>query len=211
MSDIAPVREQGPGNKVGVPGDLYGSPVPKHRSVPGSSSLAKPTPPFCATHPVACAAAEEAAVAAQRVIRAATAGATILLTPSPIALDPPVPPVPMRLYFHRMGGGGVDNLWPTRNERKLSPPGISVILSESPAAAAAQIRSIFGPGRMWDKSQLVGSATIEDIQLAGFDVLHTPSHNLPNHYRLIHPDGLAGSTAPNLERLSKAFVNVPIP
>lgn len=56
-------------------------------------------------------------------------------------------------------------------------------------------------------AKTVGSSTIEAIRSAGFDVMVSPSRRLPNHHRLIHPQGEAGFSDENLERLAAAFTN----
>jgi hypothetical protein len=53
--------------------------------------------------------------------------------------------------------------------------------------------------------QAFGSTTVEKIRSAGFDVIANPTKRLPHHYRLIHPDGVAGFNDENLVRLSAVF------
>lgn len=53
----------------------------------------------------------------------------------------------------------------------------------------------------------MGTASIEAIRDAGFDVIPDPSAALPNHHRIIHPDGAAGFNDTNLGKLAEAFTN----
>lgn len=57
------------------------------------------------------------------------------------------------------------------------------------------------------QAKTIGSASEEAIRAAGFDVIPTPSAVLPNHHRLIHPEGVAGFNDENLARLAETFVN----
>jgi hypothetical protein len=56
-------------------------------------------------------------------------------------------------------------------------------------------------------ARTVGSTSEELIRSAGFDILRAPSNALPNHYRIIHPAGVAGFNDGNLARLAQIFVN----
>jgi hypothetical protein len=56
-----------------------------------------------------------------------------------------------------------------------------------------------------EAAQVIGSTTVENICQAGFDVLPNPTKKLPNHYRLIHPEGVTGFHDVNLARLSAVF------
>jgi hypothetical protein len=58
---------------------------------------------------------------------------------------------------------------------------------------------------------LVGSTSAEAIRAAGFEVVTDPSRKFPNHARIIHPDGSAGFSEENRQRLSAAFRNVVTP
>jgi hypothetical protein len=58
-----------------------------------------------------------------------------------------------------------------------------------------------------EAARTVGSTSEELIRSAGFDVIQAPSKALPNHYRIIHPDGVAGFNDGNLARLAQVFVN----
>ncbi|MGO8902370.1 MAG: RHS repeat-associated core domain-containing protein [Isosphaeraceae bacterium] len=110
---------------------------------------------------------------------------------------------------HRVGGGDEKNLGLKPAEAKLNPPGISVLIGGMPADTAADFRRVFGPrsslGRL---ASTVGTAEIEQIRKAGFDVIPVPTKNFPNHGRIIHPtQGAAGFTAENLQKLSPVFTN----
>ena len=55
-------------------------------------------------------------------------------------------------------------------------------------------------------AQVIASTAVDKIRQAGFDVLPNPTKTLPQHYRLIHPEGVAGFTDANLLRLSAVFI-----
>jgi hypothetical protein len=76
----------------------------------------------------------------------------------------------------------------------------------SPREAARQIREAFpAADELHAAAQVIGSTTSEKIRSAGFDVIPNPTKRLPNHYRLIHPDGVAGFNDENLVRLLAVF------
>jgi hypothetical protein len=54
-------------------------------------------------------------------------------------------------------------------------------------------------------AQVIGSTTADNIRSVGFDVIPNPTRKLPNHYQLIHPEGVAGFNDENLVRLSAVF------
>ena len=109
---------------------------------------------------------------------------------------------------HRIGGADVENLRLKPKERLLNPPGISVLKTPTPGQAAAEMRAAYpGAAGLHEAAKTVGSSTTEAIQSVGFDLIPTPSRRLPNHYRLIHPDGAAGFTDENLARLAEVFTN----
>lgn len=111
-------------------------------------------------------------------------------------------------YIHRIGGGSVDNLRLKPREAKLNPAGISVLYATSPGEAARQIREAFPDARELNEvAKFVGSTTVEKIRSAGFDIIPNPTRKLPNHYRIIHPDGEHGFTDENLRRLSAVFTD----
>jgi hypothetical protein len=108
--------------------------------------------------------------------------------------------------MHRIGGSSVDNLRLKSREVTLNPPGISLLRAPSPGEAARQIREAFPAADVLHAAaQVIGSTTVEKIRHAGFDVLPNPTKKLPNHYRLIHPEGIAGFDDTNLARLSAVF------
>ena len=107
--------------------------------------------------------------------------------------------------IHRIGGGAIDNLRLKPREAALNPPGISVLKTPTPGDAARQMRTAFPRARaLHQAATTVGSTTEELIRGAGFDIIHVPSVTLPNHYRIIHPDGAAGFNDVNLARLAQA-------
>jgi hypothetical protein len=112
------------------------------------------------------------------------------------------------LDIHRIGGGGVENLRLKPRETALKQPGISVLKAQSPGAAAQQIRSAFPAAKaLHSAANTVGSTTETLIRAAGFDIIHVPSQTLPNHYRIIHPNGAAGFSDANLAHLSQVFTD----
>lgn len=58
-----------------------------------------------------------------------------------------------------------------------------------------------------EAANTVGSLTAEAIRGAGFDLIANPTRRLPNHHRIIHPQGASGFTDANLARLAEAFEN----
>jgi hypothetical protein len=56
-----------------------------------------------------------------------------------------------------------------------------------------------------EAAKTVGSSTTEAIRSAGFDVIPNRTKRLPNHHRIVHPEGASGFTDENLARLSEAF------
>jgi hypothetical protein len=69
-----------------------------------------------------------------------------------------------------------------------------------------QIREAFpAADELYAAAQVMGSTTVEKIRSAGFDIFPNPTKRLPHHYRLIHPEGIAGFTDENLARLSAVF------
>ena len=111
------------------------------------------------------------------------------------------------LPCHQNGGRDPGNLKLRPAEERLNPPGISVLLGGSPKQAADDFRRVFGPrSSLAKKASTVGTAAIDRIRDAGFDVIEDPSSNFPNHGRLIHlTEGAAGFTDENLSRSSQAF------
>jgi len=115
-------------------------------------------------------------------------------------------PIPPDTTIHRIGGGGVGNLRLKEKEESLDPPGISVFLGGMPDEAAEQIRQTFPQAtRLLLAAERVGSATVEAIRQAGFDVIVDPTRHFANHARLIHKDGVNGFTETRLQALSQAF------
>ncbi len=108
--------------------------------------------------------------------------------------------------MHRIGGSSVENLRLKPREATLNPPGISLLHSPSPEEAARQMREAFPVAdRLHEVARVIGSTTVDNIRRAGFDVISNPTQKLPNHYRLIHPEGAAGFHDENLTRLSGVF------
>lgn len=108
--------------------------------------------------------------------------------------------------IHRMGGGSVENLRLKLREATLDPPGISVIKATTPAAAVEELRQGLPRARnLHEQARTIGSASEAEITWAGFAVIPAPSVALPNHHRIINPEGVAGFSDANLARLAEAF------
>jgi hypothetical protein len=108
--------------------------------------------------------------------------------------------------MYRIGESRVDNLRLKPREAILNPPGISLLRAPSPTEAARQICEAFpSADALHEAVQVIGSTTVDNIRQAGFDVLPHPTKKLPNHYRLIHPEGVTGFHDVNLARLSAVF------
>jgi hypothetical protein len=108
--------------------------------------------------------------------------------------------------MHRIGGSSVENLRLKPRETTLSPPGISLLHAPSPREAVHQILEAFpAADELHAAAQVIGSTTVEKIRSTGFDIIPNPTKRLPHHYRLIHPDGIAGFNDENLARLSAVF------
>jgi len=109
---------------------------------------------------------------------------------------------------HRIDGGNLENLRFSSLEGKLTPPGISVLLGGTPQEAAAQMRQAFPQSRKWSRTaHTIGTTTAAALRQAGFEIVPNPTTRFPNHARLIHPNGVAGFTDANLERLAQTFQN----
>ena len=109
---------------------------------------------------------------------------------------------------HRIGGASVENLRLKPREAALDIPGISVIKSPTPGGAADEMRAGLPRAKaLHEQAKTVGTASEGAIRGAGFDVMATPSTALPNHHRIIHPDGAAGFNDVNLARLAEVFTN----
>lgn len=108
--------------------------------------------------------------------------------------------------IHRIGGGDVHNLALKPAEVTLNPPGISTFWGGTAAEAAEAMRRQF-PRMAPRGSTVVGTATAGQIRQTGFDVIMNPTPRFPQHARLIHPDGAAGFSQGNLQKLAQAFRN----
>ena len=115
----------------------------------------------------------------------------------------------MKLDIHRIGGGGIENLRLKPTELGIDPPGISVLRGDSPVEMAKAFLAALRPSKKLKQyAKVVGSTNEEKIREAGFVLFHNPTSNHANHYRIIHPDGIAGFNEANLTVLAAAFVNV---
>src|SRR5438105_4584756 len=106
-------------------------------------------------------------------------------------------PMTPETIVHRVGGGGIQNLRLGSLDAAAIPPGLSVLAGGTPHEAAAQLRAVFNSRKWTALAGTVGSATVGAIQEAGFDVIEAKTTKLPNHARIVHPDGLMGFTEEN--------------
>ena len=128
--------------------------------------------------------------------------------PKPAAEEAVVAPALSTGDIHRIGGGSVENLRLKPREAHLNPPGISVLKASSPSDAGRQIRDAFPDAEgLHEAAKVVGSTTTERIRSVGFDLIPNPTRKLPNHHRIIHPDGVPGFNDVNLQKLSAVFSN----
>ena len=120
-------------------------------------------------------------------------------------------PLPDDTKVHRIGGASATALQLKPPERKLIPPGISLLRAESPEEAARLAKDVAqkkGWTRLATDAETMGSATAADIRAAGFDVIHDPTSTWGEaHARLIHPQGEQGFTPENLQKLADVFSN----
>jgi len=101
----------------------------------------------------------------------------------------------------------VENLRLKPREATLDPPGISLLHASSPGEAARQIREASPVATaLHHAAQVIASTTMDKIRQAGFDVFPNLIKKLPQHYRLIHLEDVAGFTDANLLRLSAVFI-----
>ena len=109
--------------------------------------------------------------------------------------------------IHRIGGASVENLRLKPKEAAMAIPGISVLKANNPAEAAQQIRAAYPKAKGLDEAaKTIGSSSSELIHSTGFDLIAVPTKSLPNHWRIIHPDGAAGFSDANLDALAKVFM-----
>lgn len=115
-------------------------------------------------------------------------------------------PLPDEAVVHRIGGGAPENLKLSPQDLKADTVGLSVLEGGTPEAARKQMLDAFpNATRMHKKAEIVGTATVSDVRKAGFEVIHDPTKNFPNHGLIVHPNGVPGFTDEALEGLSKAF------
>lgn len=83
------------------------------------------------------------------------------------------------------------------------------MIGGTPAETAAAFRRVFGPkSNLGRTASTVGTAEIEQIRAAGFDVIPVPTSNFPDQGRIIHPtEGSAGFAPENLEKLAQVFTD----
>ena len=113
--------------------------------------------------------------------------------------------------MYRVGGRSVDNLRLKARELKLNPPGISFLQASSAAEVMRQLRQAFPLAtELHAAAQVMSSTTINQIRNAGFEVIPNPTKRLPNHFRIIHKDGVAGFTDTNLAQLSAVLTELSV-
>ena len=142
------------------------------------------------------------------VLGAGGCGITKAAAPEDLAATPVAIEGAMSGDIHRIGGGTVENLRLKPAEAALNPAGISVLKSPTPGEAAAQMRTAFPRAAGLHKAaKTVGSTTEEAIRSVGFESIASPTRKLPNHYRIIRPEGVAGFSDENLANLASVFTN----
>jgi len=104
--------------------------------------------------------------------------------------------------IHRIGSVSVAGLRPKPAELAVTPPGISVLVGGTPAEAVAQMRAVYPRSKKWMTATTVGTATVDQVRAAGFEVIADPTPNFPNHARIVHPLGAAGFTDQNRASLA---------
>jgi RHS repeat-associated protein len=115
-------------------------------------------------------------------------------------------PLPNGRRVNRVGGNSVENLRLTEAEKRLSPPGISVLHGCTECDAAKQMRDAFpNATRLHDLSGTIDSGTAAQVRSAGFDVIEDRTRKFPNHARIVHPEGAAGFNDKTLKQLSSAL------
>lgn len=110
--------------------------------------------------------------------------------------------------LHRIGGSSLENLHLKPREAALDIPGISVIKARRPGDAANEIRTGLPKAfELHKQANMIVTASAAAIRSTGFEVIPVSSTALPNHYRIIHPDGIAAFADDNLVRLTEVFHN----
>lgn len=111
--------------------------------------------------------------------------------------------------IHRIGGASIDNLRLKPREEKLDLPGISVLRASTPEEATQQMKTAFPKAKLLHAlATVVASTSEEQILAAGFDMMPVPSLAFPNHFRIVHPHGVAGFADEQLLKLAKGFQEV---
>lgn len=113
--------------------------------------------------------------------------------------------LPNETVLHRIGGASIENLRLSSLDASALPPGLSVLLGGTPHEAAEQLRQAFASRKWQTQAGTVATATVEDIRRVGFDVIEMKTQRLPNHGRIIHPDGVNGFSDLNLRQLASVF------
>ena len=109
--------------------------------------------------------------------------------------------------IHRIGGSSVENFRLKAKEAQLNQAGISVLKAASPAEAVRQLREAFpNAEELHEIAQIVASNSVEKIRTTAFDIIVNPTRRLPNHHRIIHPDGADGFIDENLQKLAEVFI-----
>jgi hypothetical protein len=108
--------------------------------------------------------------------------------------------------MHRLGGSRVDNPRLKPREATLkSARYFPLARSFAWGGRTSDTGGVPAAEGLHAAAQVIGSTTADKIRGVGFDVMPNPAKKLPNHYRLIHPDGVAGFSDENLARLSAVF------
>src|SRR5215212_10479456 len=107
--------------------------------------------------------------------------------------------------IHRIGPKTLENFRLKDRELRLNPVGISVLIGGTSEEASETMKAAFDKPEIQNWAQKVASAKLGDIRAAGFDVIEARSRSLPNHGRLVHPDGWSGFQDATLSTLFICF------
>lgn len=111
--------------------------------------------------------------------------------------------------IHRFGRLDIESLRLKDAEKRLTPPGISVLIGGTAEdAAAAMVHAYPDPrkhSRVHEMVKEVQSTSARKIRDAGFDIVAVPSRKLTTHGQIIHREGVQGFSDENLALLLAAF------
>jgi len=120
--------------------------------------------------------------------------------------------LPDEVVVHHVGGKTLGNMRLRTSEKKLKPPGWSVLIGGLPEDAAKAMLVAFPDpilhSQIHQKAKIVASAAVGEIRGVGFDVVSDPTLRFPNHGRLVHSGGADAFTNEALEKLACVFREV---